>query len=313
MKKKLIASVVVVMMMNPQMASAGIIKKVVVGSILVAGVAGAIGHAYNKKHPDIHENPPAVSQNQAEVPTQSPYEPGSAEALGNNYKNMTTEQRQAYIETLGDTTDKIRDVVNDITGNEKPEMIEKLEKVKERLEKIKSGVEGVVEIGNDLKGIGESYNEILKAPYSVAKYGDLDYQDKINGANKYADASDVDYAKKAIQSQMHLFTSAGNTGYYITKTVADVLKEAGETITGPAGQVVLDSVADYGKSMEPKSLSNPADRVESKSPTSKPVEVIHQPAPGTKRLEDLQKQSEENQIKIPQKHQEEMVVPSGNM
>lgn len=313
MKKKLIASLIVVMMMNPQMASAGIIKKVVVGSILVAGVAGAIGHAYNKKHPDIHENPPAVSQNQAEFPTQSPYEPGSAEALGDNYKNMTPEQRQAYIETLGDTTDKIRDVVNDITGNEKPEMIEKLEKVKERLEKIKSGVEGVVEIGNDLKGIGESYNEILKAPYSVAKYGDLDYQDKINGANKYADASDVDYAKKAIQSQMHLFTSAGNTGYYITKTVADVLKEAGETITGPAGQVVLDSVADYGKSMEPKSLSNPADRVESKSPTSKPVEVIHQPAPGTKRLEDLQKQSEENQIKIPQKHQEEMVVPSGNM
>jgi len=313
MKKKLIASVVVVMMMNPQMASAGIIKKVVVGSILVAGVAGAIGHAYNKKHTNLPETTPAISQNQTENPAQTPYNPDSAEALGNNYKNMTPEQRQAYIETLGATTDKIRDVVNDITGNQKPEMIEKLEKVKERLEKIKSGVEGVVEIGNDLKGIGESYNEILKAPYSVAKYGDLDYQDKINGANKYADASDVDYAKKAIQSQMHLFTSAGNTGYYITKTVADVLKEAGETITGPAGQVVLDSVADYGKSMEPKSLSNPADRVESKSPTSKPVEVIHQPAPGTKRLEDLQKQSEENQIKIPQKHQEEMVVPSGNM
>lgn len=313
MKKKLIASVVVVMMMNPQMASAGIIKKVVVGSILVAGVAGAIGHAYNKKHTNLPETTPAISQNQTENPAQTPYNPASAEALGNNYKNMTPEQRQAYIETLGATTDKIRDVVNDITGNQKPEMIEKLEKVKERLEKIKSGVEGVVEIGNDLKGIGESYNEILKAPYSVAKYGDLDYQDKINGANKYADASDVDYAKKAIQSQMHLFTSAGNTGYYITKTVADVLKEAGETITGPAGQVVLDSVADYGKSMEPKSLSNPADRVESKSPTSKPVEVIHQPAPGTKRLEDLQKQSEENQIKIPQKHQGEMVVPSGNM
>lgn len=313
MKKKLIASVVVVMMMNPQMASAGIIKKVVVGSILVAGVAGAIGHAYNKKHTNLPETTPAISQNQTENPAQTPYNPDSAEALGNNYKNMTPEQRQAYIETLGATTDKIRGVVNDITGNQKPEMIEKLEKVKERLEKIKSGVEGVVEIGNDLKGIGESYNEILKAPYSVAKYGDLDYQDKINGANKYADASDVDYAKKAIQSQMHLFTSAGNTGYYITKTVADVLKEAGETITGPAGQVVLDSVADYGKSMEPKSLSNPADRVESKSPTSKPVEVIHQPAPGTKRLEDLQKQSEENQIKIPQKHQEEMVVPSGNM
>lgn len=311
MKKKIIASVVVVMMMNSQIASAGIIKKVVVGSILVAGVAGAIGHAYNKKHPNLPETTPAISQNQAEIPAQTPYNPDSAEALGNNYKNMTPEQRQAYIETLGETTDKIRDVVNDATGSQKPEMIEKLEKVKERLEKIKSGVEGVVEIGNDLKGIADSYNEILKAPYSIAKYGDLDYQDKINGANKYADTSDVDYAKKAIQSQMHLFTSAGNTGYYITKTVADVLKESGEYITGPAGQIVLDSVASYGKSMKPKDLSNPADRVETKNNEAQSVKP--QPAPGTKRLEDLQKQSEENQIKIPQKHQEEMVVPSGNM
>lgn len=313
MKKKLIASVVVVMMMNPQIASAGIIKKVVVGSILVAGVAGAIGHAYNKKHPNLPETTPAISQNQAEIPEQSPYEPGSAEALGNNYKNMTPEQRQAYIETLGDTTDKIRDVVNDATGSQKPEMIEKLEKVKEKLERIKSGVEGVVEIGKDLKGIGDSYNEILKAPYSIGKYGDMEDMNGRIGENNYAARSDVKYGEKAIQSQFHLFTSPLHTGYYVTKTVADVLKESGEYITGPAGQIVLDSVASYGKSLKPKDLSNPADRVVTKNNETQRVEAKPQPAPGTKRLEDLQKQSEENQIKIPQKRDVEVVVPSGNM